>query len=86
MADLGHLRVDVGQDLVAVDDRLAEPITEPAERFRGGGQRLVQLDRVDLLSHIHHRLEQRVELGGHRRHVDHIFGRDALRGRDLSAT
>ena len=63
-----------------MDDRLAEPVTEPVERFRGGGQGLVQLDRVDLLSHIHHRLEQRVELGGHRRHVDHIFCCDALRG------
>ena len=48
LPDLRHLRVDVGQDLVAVNDRLTEPVTESVERFRGGRQCLIQLDRVDL--------------------------------------
>ena len=49
VVDPGHLRIQVGQDLVAVCNRLAEAVTQPVEGLRRGGQRLVQLDRVDLL-------------------------------------
>ena len=65
LTDPRHQRVDVGQDRVAVLDGLAEPLAQPVERLCGGGQRLVELDRVHLLRDRHDGLEQRVELRGH---------------------
>jgi hypothetical protein len=53
------------------------------ERLGRRGQRLVQLDRVDLLGDVDHGLEQRVELGGHLRHVDHVGAADPLLRRIL---
>ena len=79
--DLRHLRIQVGEDLVAVNDRLAEPISRPLDGLHCGGQRLVELDRIHLLRDGHHGLEQRVELGGHRRHPDHVCRADALQHR-----
>jgi len=42
----------------------AESLAKAVEGLRRRGQRLVQLDRVDLLGHRHHCLEQGVELSG----------------------
>ena len=62
VADLRHLRIEVVEDRAAAEDRLAELGAQPAERVGGGGQRQVQLDRVDLLGDVGQRLEERVEL------------------------
>ena len=66
---------------------LPEPVAQPVQRLRRRGQGLVQLDRIHLLGHRHHGLEQCVELGGHRRHIDHVgtanpFGRRIFRRRE----
>ena len=61
-----------GKNLIAVGDRFAEVAAQPIQGLRRGGQRRVQLDRIHLLRDRGDRLEQRVELGGHRAHIDHI--------------
>ena len=59
-----------------MDDRLSEPIAQPAQRLRRSRKRLVELDRIDLLRDRHQRLEQRIEFGGHRRRLNDVTGGD----------
>ena len=48
VTDLGHLRIEIGQDVVAVEDGLPELLTQPVQRLRRCGQGLIQLYWINL--------------------------------------
>src|SRR5829696_7380638 len=58
MSDLGHLPIELVHDPAAVENRLTEPVAQSGERLGGRGQRLVQLDGIDLLGDRGDRFEQ----------------------------
>jgi hypothetical protein len=62
MLNPAQLRVDVVEDGVAVDERAAERVAQPAQRLGGCRKRQVDLDRIHLFGDRGERLEQRFEL------------------------